>query len=137
MADIRKLTDTMCVAPQLRPEDAEALKEAGFTLVINNRPDGEEPDQPTSKEIRDAVEAAGLAYVHIPVGHGIGPSEINAMRKALATCGGDKVLGFCRSGTRSTMLWALARSEDGVPREELHKVAQGAGYNLAPINHLL
>lgn len=136
MAYLKQLTDTMCVAPQIRPEEIASIKEAGFSLVINNRPDGEEPDQPTSKEIRAAVEEAGLAYVHIPVGHGISPAEVGAMRDALAECGG-KVLGFCRSGTRSTLLWALAQSEEGVPTETLHEAAEGAGYSLTPISHLL
>ena len=136
MAYLKQLTDTMCVAPQIQPEEIAALKDAGFCLVINNRPDDEEPGQPTSKDIREAVEQAGIAYAHIPVGHGISPAEVNAMREALAGCDG-KVLGFCRSGTRSTMLWALAQSEEGVPKETLHEVAEGAGYNLAPISHLL
>lgn len=136
MADLKTLTGSMCVAPQMRPEEFADLKAAGFTTVINNRPDGEEPGQPASREIREAVEQAGMTYHHIPVGHGISPSEVAAMRKALGGCEG-KVLAFCRSGTRSTMLWALAQSEEGVPRDTLHELAQGAGYNLAPISHLL
>lgn len=137
MAIIKTLTDRVCVAPQIRPDELAALKEQGFTLVINNRPDGEEPGQPTSKEIHEAASAAGLDYAHIPVERGISPAEVDAMRKALGRCGTGKVLSFCRSGTRSTMLWALAQAEEGVPVDELHAKAEEAGYSLAPISHLL
>ena len=137
MAIIKPLTDTVCVAPQVRPEELAELKAQGFTLIINNRPDGEEPGQPTSKEMHAAADAAGLRYAHVPVGHGISPSDVAEMQEALGNCGEGKTLAFCRSGTRSTMLWAIACSEQGTPREELEAAAEGAGYSLAPVNHLL
>ena len=134
---MKRLTDTMFVAPQVQPGDIAALKNAGVTMIINNRPDDEEPGQPKSRDIREAAEAAGIGYAHIPVGHGISPAEVDEMREALSSADDAKVLGFCRSGTRSTLLWALARNEDGVDREELEAAAEGAGYSLTPINHLL
>ena len=134
---MKKLTETMCVAPQMQPDEIAALKDEGVTMIINNRPDHEEPGQPTSKQIHAAAKEAGIGYAHIPVGHGISPAEVDAMREALASCGDGKVLGFCRSGTRSTLLWALAQNEEGVAREKLDAAAEGAGYSLTPISHLL
>ena len=104
----RVLSDTVLVADrQICPDDMEAVVAAGVALVVNNRPDGEEPGQPTSAEIEAAVRAAGLDYRHIPVSGGIGPDQVAAMAAAMDE---GKLLAFCRSGTRSTALWALAAS---------------------------
>lgn len=124
------------IAGQIRPEDLSAIAAAGVTLVVNNRPDHEEPDQPTTAVVRAAVEAAGLAYRDIPVAGGIAPDQIAAMADALATNEG-KVLAFCRSGTRSTYLWALARTRLGADAETLVSQAAAAGYDLAPIRRFL
>ena len=102
----RRLSDTVLVATrQLRPDDIEAVVAAGIELVVNNRPDGEEPGQPTSAEIERAVLAAGLRYRHIPVAGGITPDQVAAMATAMAE---GKLLAFCRTGARSTLLWAMA-----------------------------
>ena len=89
------------VAGQIRPEDMAEIAAAGVTLIVNNRPDFEEPGQPTSEEIRGAAEAVGLAYRDIPVSGAIAPHQAEAAAEALEQAGG-KALFFCRSGTRST-----------------------------------
>ncbi len=125
------LSETVAVAPQITTGDVAAAKAAGFTGIINNRPDGEAPDQPPGAEIAAAAEAEGLAYAYIPMSHGgITPDMIEAVRKALE---GGKTLMFCRSGTRSTMLWGLAEAQAGKDPEALAAAARAAGYDLAPI----
>lgn len=128
-ADIRTVTGSFSTAPQLRPEDMEEAAARGFVLVINNRPDGEAPDQPTSVQMAAAARAAGLEYLHIPVRGGPGPSEVELVREAVAAADGP-VLAFCRSGTRSIVAWARGRAEEGMPREELLMLGREAGYDL-------
>lgn len=125
------LSETVAVAPQIATGDIAAAKAAGFTGIINNRPDGEAPDQPPGAEIAAAAEAEGLAYAYIPMSHGgITPDMIESVRKALE---GGKTLMFCRSGTRSTMLWGLAEAQAGKDPEALAAAARAAGYDLSPI----
>ena len=133
---MRQLDDQVAVSAQIQPSDVAALKAQGVTAIINNRPDGEEPGQPLGKDIEAAAEEAGLAYHYIPIIRGIGPGEIEPMREVFDSSDG-KVLAFCKSGTRSTLAWAVARRERGVPREELEERASRAGVDLAPISHLL
>jgi uncharacterized protein (TIGR01244 family) len=133
---IRQLDDTTFMAGQIAPDDMSALKNAGVSLIVNNRPDGEDEGQPTGAEVEQAAAAAGIAYRHIPISRGIGPADIEQMREALDSASG-KVLAYCRSGTRSTLTWALARREQGAPVEELEAAAARAGVDLTPIMHLL
>jgi uncharacterized protein (TIGR01244 family) len=123
------------VAGQIRPGELPGLKEAGVAGIVNNRPDGEEPGQPTSQELEAAAKAAGLRYRYIPVAGGFSQAQVEAMAEALGEEG--ELLAFCRSGTRSTFLWALARSGQGVPAEELAEAAAAAGYDLRPIRLML
>src|SRR4029450_10141808 len=134
---IRQLDDKTLVAGQLAPEDLPALKEQGVTMLVNNRPDNEDPGQPLSADMEAAARAAGLEYRHIPIRYGIGPSDVESMRDALNETGGGKLLAFCRSATRSTLAWAVARAEDGAEPDELHRCAEAAGFDLAPVAHLL
>jgi uncharacterized protein (TIGR01244 family) len=133
----RQLDDRTLVNGQIAPEDIPALKEAGVTLIVNNRPDGEDAGQPESDDIEAAARAAGIDYRHVPIARGMGPSDIEAMREAMHAAGDGKMFAFCRSGNRSTLAWAVARSEDGVPTEELHRLANQAGFDLGPVAHLL
>ena len=133
----RQLDDKTLVNGQISPEDVPALKEAGVTLIVNNRPDGEDVGQPESDDIEAAAKAAGIDYRHVPIARGLGPSDIEAMREAMHATGEGKMFAFCRSGNRSTLAWAVARSEDGVPNEELHRQANQAGFDLGPVAHLL
>src|ERR1700744_557941 len=106
MTDFRKVTQDLSVAPQIAVSDIPAAAERGFTLVINNRPDGEAPDQPTSAQVQAAAQAAGLDYVHIPVRGMPTPQQVEAMREAVAAAKGP-VLAFCRTGNRSITTWSL------------------------------
>lgn len=127
---IRQLTDKVSVAPQLRSEDLEAVAAAGFHSVINNRPDQEADDQPESAALAAAAARHGLAYRHIPVVPGqYDTASIDAMARAIDEMP-PPVLAFCRTGTRSTSLWALqaARHADA---DELLRIAGEAGYDLA------
>ena len=133
----RQLDDKTLVNGQISPEDVPALKEAGVTLIVNNRPDGEDVGQPVSDDIEAAARAAGIDYRHVPIARGLGPSDIEAMREAMHALGQGKMFAFCRSGNRSALAWAVAKSEDGVPTEELHRQANQAGFDLGPVAHLL
>ena len=133
---LRRIDDRMLVAGQIRPEDIAAVKDGGVTMLVNNRPDGEEAGQPSSAEIEAAARAAGVDYRHIPVTSGFSEEQVETMGVALDAAEGQ-VLAFCRSGTRSTFLWALARAQKGDPAEELFEKAVAAGYDLRPIQALL
>jgi len=133
MADIRKVTDDFAVAPQIAPEDLAEAAARGFTLVINNRPDGEAPGQPASAEMQAAAQAAGLDYLHIPVSGGPGPDQVEAVLNAVAEAKGP-VLAFCRSGTRSIVTWSLGQAVSGArPRDELVRLGAAAGYDLSGV----
>ena len=134
---IRQLDDKTLVAGQLSPEEMAGLKAQGVTLVVNNRPDNEDEGQPLSADMEAAARAAGMDYRHIPIRYGMGPSDVESMRQALQATGDGKLLALCRSGNRSTWAWAVARAEDGVEPEELHRCAEAAGFSLGPVAHLL
>jgi uncharacterized protein (TIGR01244 family) len=128
---MRKLDPTTFVfVRQLTVDDIDEAAAAGIRLIVNNRPDGEEPGQPSSAQIEAAARAAGLDYRHIPVAGGFAPGQVEAMAEAL---GQGPVLAFCRSGTRSAFLWALARAKQGAPAEQSVAAAAAAGYDLRPI----
>ena len=131
MADIRKVTDDFAVAPQLGPEALAEAAAQGFRLVINNRPDGEAPGQPSSAIMAAAARDAGLDYVHIPFAGAPAPGQMEEMHVAVKGAGGP-VLAFCRSGTRSITLWALgqAAARDR-SREDLVGLGRHAGYDLS------
>lgn len=133
----RQLDDKTLVGGQIAPADVAALKDQGVTLIVNNRPDGEDVGQPEGEDIEAAAQAAGIDYRHVPIARGLGPSDIEAMREAINSVSEGKLFAFCRSGNRSTLAWAVARSEDGVPREDLDRMANEAGFDLGPVAHLI
>lgn len=133
MSDFRTLSDRVLASPQILPADIADAQAQGVTLVINNRPDGEEADQPEGAEIEAAARAAGLDYLAIPVsGAGMSAPQVAAMAEALAGADG-KVLAFCRSGTRSTLLWSLAQAQGGRDPEDIVAAAAAAGYDVSPV----
>jgi uncharacterized protein (TIGR01244 family) len=133
----RTLDDTISVHGQITAEDVASAREQGFTTLINNRPDDEQLGQPAGADIAAAAKAAGLGYVAIPVDHsGFREDQVAAMRQALEAAPGP-VLAFCRSGTRSTFLWALARARMGDDAAVLIGKAADAGYDLSPIRPAL
>lgn len=129
---MRRLDDRTFVSGQVEAEDMAALAAQGFTAIVNNRPDGEESGQPSAAEIETAAKQVGLDYRFIPVSGGLSAAQVDAMADTLLGTNG-KILAFCRSGTRSTYLWALARSRQGADAEELIRQAAAAGYDLGPI----
>lgn len=133
---IRHLDDKTLVSGQIQAADVPKLKQLGVTMIVNNRPDGEDPDQPMAAEIEEAAEGAGVAYRFVPIRRGIGPSDVEAMEEALEATEG-KMLAFCRSGNRSALAWAVARREQGATVEELEQAAERAGIDLSPVAHLL
>ena len=132
----RQLDDKVLVSGQIRPDEIATLREEGVTLIVNNRPDGEEPGQPLGVEIEEAATAAGIDYRSIPIIRGIGPADADAMQDAINSTKG-KVLAFCRSGTRSSLAWALAKNDEGMPREEIEQRLTSVGVDPTPIAHLL
>ncbi len=133
----RKIDDKFLAAPQIAVSDVADAKALGITTIINNRPDGEEPSEPQGADIEAAALAAGLNYVAIPVTHaGFSGPQVAAMAVALENAAGP-VLAYCRSGTRSTLLWALARTQLGDDKASLQAKAAGGGYDLSSIDHLI
>lgn len=133
MTDFRKLSDTMLVSPQITPEDLQEAKTRGVTMIINNRPDGETPDQTDGATIETAARALGIHYVEVPVGQsGMSEQQVVAMGEAVAQTDGT-VLAYCRSGTRSTLLWSLAMARQGMAPDAIAQAASDAGYDVGPI----
>lgn len=126
---MRQLDSGVWVSPQPTPAAMAALAAAGVRRVINNRPDGEEPGQPSSSEIEAAARAAGLDYLWLPIQGLPGPDQVAAVGEALED--GLPTLLFCRSGARSTAAWALARSRRGDDPAAIRDAAASAGYDLS------
>ena len=129
MSAFRKVTDRFAVSPQISVADIATAAAEGVTLVINNRPEGESPDQPPGAVIEAAARQAGLDYVHIPVVGQASPAQVQQMQAAVAGASG-KVLAFCRSGTRSITTWACGAD---APRDTLLAQAREAGYDLSGV----
>lgn len=135
--DFRQLSDTVWASPQIGLADVAEAKARGFSLIINNRPDGESADQIAGDVIAEAARSQGLEYCAIPVTHaGFSIDQVDAMIAALGKAQG-KVLAYCRSGTRSTLLWALTQAKCGADPAELAKAAAKAGFDLTPISDAL
>jgi uncharacterized protein (TIGR01244 family) len=131
------LDEKIMVSPQITLADIAEAKAQGVTLIVNNRPDGEAPDEPQGAEIEAAARATGIDYLAIPVGQGgFGQPQLDAMANALENAAGP-VLAYCRSGTRSTLLWSLARAKLGDEPATLHAKANAAGYDLSPVAALV
>lgn len=133
MARFRKLSDDFYASPQVTPGEMSEAAAMGIALVVNNRPDGEAPDQPQGADIEAAARAAGMDYLAIPVGSaGFSEPQVERLQQAMAGASGP-VLGFCRSGTRSTLLWSLARARSGEDPEGIADAAAAVGYDVAPV----
>ena len=137
MSDFRKLSETFAASPQLALADLEEAAQAGVKLIINNRPDGEAPDEPQGADIESAANSLGMEYIAIPVSHaGFSLPQVDAMAQVLQEAEGQ-TLAYCRSGTRSALLWALARAKLGDDPRHLAAAAEAAGYSLAPVRPTL
>ena len=133
---IRQLDDWTFIGAQILPEEVAGLAQMGVSLIVNNRPDGEEPGQPLGAEIEQAASEAGIDYRAVPIIRGIGPADADAINDAISSTNG-KTLLYCRSGNRSALAWALAQSDQGVPREEIEAKLANVGVDPTPIAHLL
>ena len=136
MTQPKRLSDRLSVTPQIDPADMQALAAAGFRSVISNRPDGEEPNQPDWATIERAAHDAGMEARHIPVTPGAITDEDAARFGAALDELPGPIVGFCRTGARSTSLWALSNA-DQRPADELIRTAADAGYDIAALRHRL
>ena len=137
MSDFREVTEGFLASPQIDLDDVREAQSLGVSLIINNRPEGESEDQVPGPQIERAVRSAGMDYRAIPVSHaGFSEEQVEAMVAALDATEGP-VLAYCRSGTRSTLLWALAQASQGADPAEIAAHAAGAGYDVAPIRALI
>lgn len=127
-----RLEDGLHVAAQISPDDLPGIAAAGFRALICNRPDGEAAGQPDMDAVAAAATRAGLPLVRIPVvGSAIGEGDIAAYRAALDSLP-RPILAYCRSGNRSSVLWALARAGE-LPTDDLLATARAAGYDLGAL----
>ena len=137
MSDFREVADGFLASPQIGLDDVREAQTRGVTLIINNRPEGETEDQVPGPEIEVAARSAGMDYRAIPVSHaGFSEDQVEAMAAALDSAAGP-VLAYCRSGTRSTLLWALAQASQGADPDEISAHAAGAGYDVGPIRGVI
>lgn len=133
----RKISDSVFASPQITLDDVAEAKSMGIALIINNRPEGESDDQIGGAEIEAAARARGIDYVAIPVTHaGFSEGQVQSMADALAKAQGP-VLAYCRSGTRSTLLWALAEASKGGNPSAIASQAAQAGYDITPVRALV
>lgn len=136
MSMFRRIDDGFFASPQIVADDLAEAVALGVTRIVNNRPEGESDDQTPGAAIEAAARAAGLDYLAIPVtSAGFSAPQVEAMAQALETAQGP-VLAYCRSGTRSTLLWALAQASRGRAPDSLAEMAAGAGYDISPVRQI-
>jgi uncharacterized protein (TIGR01244 family) len=129
MMDIRRLTDAYAVSPQIDPTDMAAIRAAGFTTIIDNRPDGEIPPPLHTEAMRAAAQAAGLDFIVNPViGGAMTMDNVTAQGAAIAAAAGP-VLAYCASGNRSSQVWALSMA-GRMPADDLIGLPARHGYQL-------
>ena len=135
--EIRPLSDDFAVSPQITPADVPAIRKAGFTTVVCNRPDSEVPGDQASQAIREAVEAEGMRFVFNEFVPSVGPTEdaVEAQGRAVSESEGP-VLAYCASGNRSSILWALALAGKR-PTDELIAAGTKYGYQTANFRSMI
>ena len=127
--DIRALTPTYAVSPQIDLSDLTAIKAAGYTTVIDNRPDGEIPAHLHTPHMQAAAESLGLRFVANPViGGALTMENVAVQAQAMAEATGP-VFAYCASGNRCSVVWALMSAKDR-PADELIGIPAQHGYNL-------
>lgn len=133
---IKSLTPALSVSPQLSEADIAQAAGDGFRGIVDNRPDGEEPGQLSAAQMEQLAASHGMAFAHVPVVSGkIGDEDVALMADVLARLDAP-VLAYCRTGTRSTSLWALSQV-GSMPAETILKTASNAGYDLAALRSRL
>lgn len=137
MANFKTLSENVLASEQISIADIAAAKAAGVAVIVNNRPDGEDLSAPQSKDVEAEAGAIGLRYVPIPIGNsGFSAAQVDAMIEVLQSSEG-KVLAYCRSGTRSTLLWALSSAKMGVDPGAIAQAAIAAGYDVSPVRPMM
>jgi len=126
--NVIQLTETIGVAGQIGLEQVPEIAAAGYKVLVNNRPDGEDPGQPGSADIQAAALAAGLEYHHLPVTAMNFPGPDVARMTGLFDDDSRPVLAFCRTGTRCANLWVVTRA--GAERVQAEERARALGYDL-------
>lgn len=134
---IKHLSKRFAVSSQIHVKQIQALVDAGFTLIINNRPDGEMWGQPKAADIEAAILAAGMKYISIPISlrGGLDMKQVEQTKAAQKTTP-DKILAFCNSGTRAANIWALSQAGT-LPADDIIKAGMSAGYNLSGLRPYL
>lgn len=127
--DIRKVTPSYSVSPQITPDELRQVADAGFTDVICNRPDFENPPELSAAAMRAAAEALGLTFHDNPVDNGGLTSENITRQAQILDEAPGPVFAYCRSGTRCTIVWALGQA-GRQPAEQIIQAAAGAGYDI-------
>ena len=127
--DIRPLSPTFAVSPQIGVEDIPAIVAAGYTTIICNRPDAEVPPSHQARAIGDAAKAAGLKFVVQPVTHQGLNMEMIADQKASMDAADGPILAYCASGTRSSIVWSFAQAGE-MPTQDIIAATSAAGYDL-------
>lgn len=127
----RSLSPTVWVTPQPAVDTLAGLAASGIRRIICNRPDAEDPGQVSAAAMEDAARAVGLDFVWIPIVGLPGPDQVAAVAARLAD--GTPTLMYCRSGTRSTIAWAMAERGRGADAEALRSAAAEAGYDLSRV----
>lgn len=127
--DIRQISPTYAVSPQIAVEDVPAIAAAGFTTIICNRPDAEVPPSHQAQAIKTAVDAAGLKFVVIPVTHQGLNQEMVQSQKGAITASSGPCLAYCASGTRSSIVWSLSQAGE-MPTDDIIAATSAAGYDL-------
>jgi sulfide:quinone oxidoreductase len=127
--DIKTLTSNLSISPQVLVSEIQAVAQAGFKAIICNRPDGEGPDQPSFKEIEQAANQYGLQAVYLPAEVGKVRDEDGKVFGQLINTLPGPVLAYCRTGMRSTTLWALSQASV-TPLPNILEAAHKVGFDM-------
>ncbi|URQ64973.1 TIGR01244 family sulfur transferase [SAR86 cluster bacterium] len=132
---MKRIYKNFYAAHQIQAKDIAQLKQEKFEYVLCNRPDNEVQDQPSAEVIKSECLANGIEFLHLPISPGDFNLEvIMETEKVLKTA--KKTLAYCRTGTRSTMLWAFAKTKD-LEVDEVLKITDHSGYNFQHLKELL
>jgi len=132
MLDLKKLSESFWVSPQIEVADVEKLAQLGVKTIINNRPEAESDDQPHGWDIGEAAKKNGIEYFYLPITGSLLPrGQIERFQNIIVTAPGP-ILGFCKSGTRSVRIWAMCMAK-AKPAWELVKTASNIGYDISAL----
>ena len=137
-ASLVGIDDRVAISGQLQPEDMKEIAAAGYVAVVNNRPDGEAAfGQPRTADLKKAAQAAGLVFLDLPFsGPRASPDQVRAFADLLAERPG-RVVAYCKSGMRSSLLWGAAAIAGGRSLEDVLGAALRAGQNLEPVGETM